>query len=172
MKIRRRHARRGSGRGIQPGRDAAIRKIAVIAGEVELRIERPTLASRGRIDGADAAEGSRDEEQPVHENRGRLIAGLRAADAVVAGAVDPCRRQGGDVGARDLIGRRILRAARVAAVRRPLNWPASRARRGKHSDGEQRGEGRSKPLTHFVKHMSGSPPGFRRERGGTHREIQ
>ena len=126
-KIRRRQGRRRR-RWIEPRRDAAVREVAVVAREIELRIERPALAAGRAVDRPYAAERRRDVEDAIHEDRRRFVPRLRASDAVVPRSIRPGWRQRGDIGARDLVGRRVFRAARVPGVCGPLD--RSRVRRG------------------------------------------
>ena len=60
------------GRGIEPRRDAAIREVAPLAADVRLAVEDPSLASRRRIEGNDAAEWRREIQCSVDHERRRL----------------------------------------------------------------------------------------------------
>lgn len=122
---------------IEPCRYPAVREVAVVAGQIQVGVEGPALLSRGAVNSTDAAERRRDVEHAVNEDRRRLVPRLHAADAIVARAVDPRRCQRGDVTARDLVGRRVFRAAGIAGVGRPLDRPA----RGQGSAGKTDGRG-------------------------------
>ena len=146
----------GPGGRSEPGRDAAVRKVAVVAGEIELGVEGPALPAGRAVDRPHAAERRRDVQDSIDEDRRRFAPRLRASDAVVAGSIRPSWRQRRDIGTGDLIGRRVLRATRIARVSDPLDRSSGGTGNGDRRHRGHRNQNATQASTHFVKHMSGS----------------
>jgi hypothetical protein len=115
----------GASDGIEPGRDAATDELVRVAtGEIDLRVEDPTLGAAGRLESDDAIEGRAQIEQIVHEDR-RVLEGGRAlnlAPAIgdVAMPVGPGGAQRADVLPREGVEGRVPRTPLVAPVGGPL----------------------------------------------------
>ena len=117
---------------VGPRRDAPMNESGAVrrlSRGVRLRIVRPQLGARVRVERDDAIVRRAEKERVAHHQRRRLeVAGARAIGRVrrLTGRPLPRACQLGDVAAVDVGERRILRGAGIAAPRRAIRWPPVR----------------------------------------------
>ncbi len=134
-------------------------RLTVVVG---LRVEGPDLASGGRLEGNHAVVGRAHVEHAVDHERGVLERTGKRAQLLVrllAGLPLPGHAQPRDVIAVDLRQRRVLPAAWIAAVDRPVAGRLLRSDPGRVRRHEQRHDRGGSPGPHRCLSPSGRPPG-------------
>ena len=109
-----------------------------------LRVERPQLAARARVECDDAVERRGEEQRVVNGERccleqagARGFLPLAGADALLVRLPNEGRLEARHVVAVDVSERRVLEAARVVAVVGPINGTRRGLLRGERSAGER-----------------------------------